>query len=228
MSGEMIEEEDLDLFDVKGNPGGPLKDRRFTTAFWAQVYGLAEVFGAVGGRAGSLDVAAFMGLNFFEWDEPLLEEVEGREYDRGWEGARVGTKHLEGQVPQHLRLLTQGSFMSIGLLDRGSFCEGWYARVSEDHLEAWLEGKKVFPSIPVPYLGTKRNLRRLISAQIYHLKTITTQAHQPPTHKAHLHPSHRQNCRLQGTIRSGYSESETTLISTLSRHAAQTEPPESG
>ncbi|KAM7216726.1 hypothetical protein V8F06_007836 [Rhypophila decipiens] len=136
--------DDLDLFGVMAG-STHIKDKRFTASFWEQVYDhVPEVFGACGGRTGSLDIAAFMGVNCFEWDEPLLHEMQ-----RG----RLSEEHLEKQVPQHLRLLTQRSFMSIGLLDGDSFVQRgggkWkYTRLDQKLLERWLVGERdVFPEL---------------------------------------------------------------------------------
>jgi len=146
-----IQDDDLDLFDVRGGPDGVIKDKRFVACFWAQVCDMPEVFGAVGSRTGSLDIAAFVGLNCLEWDEPLLLEIEGKEYGAAWDSLRLSRQHLEKQVPQHLRLLTQSHLMSITVLAQASFdsLAGRYTRIDEENLDSWLAGgSNLMPHIP--------------------------------------------------------------------------------
>lgn len=164
LPSELINENDLDLFD------GLLRDKRFTASFWAQVYDMPEVYGSVGGRTGSLDIAAILGVNCFEWDEPLLHEVQNKKFATGWNQARLSRQHLEEQIPQHLRLLTQGNFMSIGLLSEESFSDGCYTRIDEETLESWLAGQRdIFPRLPSDQETVGRTKKRIIPRIMHHL-----------------------------------------------------------
>jgi len=65
---------DIDLFDSDGKSQAKQKfvDKRRTAYFWKKVSELQlqhEVHGLIGGRSGSMDIAAFMGVNAFSWDE---------------------------------------------------------------------------------------------------------------------------------------------------------------
>lgn len=148
-------DDDLDLFDEKNadEDEDSLKDKRYTPTFWSQVYELPEVFGVVGSRTGALDIAAFVGLNCFEWDEPLLHEIHGIEPGKGWETLRLGRQHLEKQIPQHLRLLAQSPLMAIGNLEPESYDSKTkrYTRVDSRALDSWFHGMKrgsIYPEIP--------------------------------------------------------------------------------
>jgi hypothetical protein len=135
---ELMQDGDLDLFDVRAGRDDAVKDKRFAACFWARVCDTNDVFGAVGSRTGSLDIATFVGLNCLEWHEPLLQEMLGKEDDEtGCDSLqRSRQQHLEQQVPQHLRLLTQSPLMSITLLDPTSFdrSTGRYLRLEEENL----------------------------------------------------------------------------------------------
>ena len=109
-----------------------------------------DVFGIVGGRSGLLDVAAFVGVNCFSWDEAVLDICAGIG-DPKWSSYH-SKEYLDYQVPQYLRLLQQCSIMSIGLLDPDSFCNTSrnYLRLQKDHLCRWLEGERnAFPAVNV-------------------------------------------------------------------------------
>jgi hypothetical protein len=151
---------DLDIFDElaslsQSQPGLAMKDRRFLPCFWSQLAAAPDlndlVFGIIGPRTGTLDVAAFAGLRCFEWDEPLCEELAGQT-------SEARRQHLDSQLPQHLRLMMQGSFMSIGLLDIHSFDKSAsrYEKLLEEPLQRWMSGAAdVFPT-PVASKQTVR------------------------------------------------------------------------
>jgi hypothetical protein len=71
---------DIDLFDSAGKSQAKQEfvDKRRTAYFWMQVSKYPkEIHGLIGGRSGSMDIAAFMGVNAFSWDEkkPSDEQV---------------------------------------------------------------------------------------------------------------------------------------------------------
>jgi hypothetical protein len=60
----------FDLFMVETD--APRVDKRYVAQFWKLVAGAQtpkKVFGLIGGRSGSMDIASFMGVNCFSWDE---------------------------------------------------------------------------------------------------------------------------------------------------------------
>lgn len=67
----------IDFFE----PGGRA-DRRHTAYFWSEVAKLSNVFGVMGGRSGSLDIAAFMGVRAFCWDINKRDDAGFHEYVR--------------------------------------------------------------------------------------------------------------------------------------------------
>ncbi|KAM0819278.1 putative Chitinase [Seiridium cardinale] len=141
--GEM-QDTDLDLFDTRVS--NVVRDKRFTARFWNRVQRMTEVFGLIGGRSGSLDVAAFVGMNCFEWDEPVFNIAVG--------ALDIELKHLpskeytELQVPQYLRLLNQCFVINIGLLDASSYDykHKIFTRLEIEELDRWLSGElDVYP-----------------------------------------------------------------------------------
>ena len=68
-----------DLFDVVGI-SGELDRWRGTAAFWREVanskYGLEKQVKFVGGRSGSTDIPAFMGVDVLSWDHFLPDDIE--------------------------------------------------------------------------------------------------------------------------------------------------------
>ncbi len=138
---------DLDLFDARVS--NTIKGKRFTPRFWSRVRRMPEIFGLIGGRSGSVDVAAFVGMNCFEWDEPVFNVAA--------EALTTKPEHLppaeyiEMQVPQYLRLMNQCSIMSIGLLDVNSYDKenGVFTRLVREDLDRWLSGEmEVHPRFP--------------------------------------------------------------------------------
>ncbi|KAJ9667763.1 hypothetical protein H2201_001949 [Coniosporium apollinis] len=83
-------------------------DKRYPAAFWRLVATKLSdrVFGLIGGRSGSMDIASFMGVNTCSWDEPLFAS------NCGYSG-----RYLLSQQRQYLRLYNQFPCMSITTLD---------------------------------------------------------------------------------------------------------------
>ncbi|KAK3984320.1 hypothetical protein QBC44DRAFT_375316 [Cladorrhinum sp. PSN332] len=73
----------------------------------------APVIGLIGGRSGSTDLPAFVGLRVFSWEEPLLKT------HKAWSRPQS----IESQGPQVGRLLNQHPLVVTGFLDPGSFQE---------------------------------------------------------------------------------------------------------
>ncbi|KAK4183747.1 hypothetical protein QBC35DRAFT_347499, partial [Podospora australis] len=80
------------------------------------------VVGFVGGRSGSTDLPAFVGMRVFSWEEPLFTALGKRPNptQRSPWSASMYTK----QGPQVLRLLNQYKIMTVGYLDLSSRIPG--------------------------------------------------------------------------------------------------------
>ncbi|KAK6088314.1 hypothetical protein SCUP234_00802 [Seiridium cupressi] len=163
-----IQDTDLDLFDTRVS--NVVRDKRFTARFWNRVQQIPEVFGLIGERSGSLDVVAFVGMNCFEWDEPVFNIAVGA---LEFELKHLPSKeYIELQVPQYLRLLNRCSFINIGLLDASSYDyeNKIFARLETEELDRWLFGElDVYPPCPDTekvvsvYKGTALMEKKLIS-----------------------------------------------------------------
>ena len=125
----------FDLYGVKDPNPVPFQDKRVTVQFWrfvaeslqlpsGQAPGAASgaagtippcVLGLVGGRSGSMDLPAFVGVNCLSWDEPLFEQTAARGGGRAFSPAVINT-----QMPQLLRLINEGPLMGVGFLDHAS------------------------------------------------------------------------------------------------------------
>jgi hypothetical protein len=117
---------DIDLFDSQSLRKNEFVDKRRTAYFWKRVSELPGVYGLIGGRSGSMDIAAFMGMNVFSWDENRPDDE------------------------QYLRLLQTYPLMSIGWVDEESRnTAGAYEKLLPRHVSAWLEDKKkrIWPRI---------------------------------------------------------------------------------
>jgi hypothetical protein len=84
---DALQEPAIDLYGVGSRGGAPIEvDQRRTAYFWSRVAAMKNVVGVIGGRSGSLDAAAFMGVRTFSWDRPRVSEsaTEQTEYTRLW------------------------------------------------------------------------------------------------------------------------------------------------
>jgi hypothetical protein len=76
--GAQPQDGDLDLYDQR-NPNPPPSTKRRTALLWARIADLQKeglVHGLIGGRSGSMDIAAFMGVNAYSWDEEKPDNVD--------------------------------------------------------------------------------------------------------------------------------------------------------
>jgi len=125
-------------------------DKRYTAAFWTLVANemANEVFGLIGGRSGSMDIASFMGVNCCEWDEPLCDPELSKIYK--------DLSYVTQNIDQCLRLFNQIYIVSIIYLDprtKVPFADGHgqyekmmeinkdtncYASIVEDGFVRWL------------------------------------------------------------------------------------------
>ncbi|MDC0713497.1 hypothetical protein POL68_33845 [Stigmatella sp. ncwal1] len=108
---------DIDLFGsaFKGKSKQEFVDKRRTAYFWKEVSQIPEVHGLIGGRSGSMDIAAFMGVNVFSWDE------------------------YNSRDEQVLRLLQTYPLMSIGFVDeKTKNKEGSYEKLDHFPLNIWM------------------------------------------------------------------------------------------
>jgi hypothetical protein len=98
-----------DVFYLYGQPGSKEVKLKYgeKARFWAHVAQNAarwNLVGVIGGRSGSMDLPAFVGVRCLSWDEPLFQVKEAREVgdgeyeipqyvpadDRGWDDAKGG------------------------------------------------------------------------------------------------------------------------------------------
>jgi osmotically-inducible protein OsmY len=77
-----LKEDNGDGILIEIFPSGERADRRHTSYFWASVAKLPDVLGVMGGRSGSLDIAAFMGVRTFCWDIEKRDDAGFHEYVR--------------------------------------------------------------------------------------------------------------------------------------------------
>jgi hypothetical protein len=126
-------------------------DKRYTAAFWAIVANEMQdvVFGLLGGRSGSMDIASFMGVNTCSWDEPVFGDSTKKYKD----------SYVKAQGGQLLRLLAQRAIMSVVYVDdetfetkktKGKGTYHAYTRLDGEGLKAWLARKPTDPHISPP------------------------------------------------------------------------------
>lgn len=92
-----VAHKELDIYNSKGKEKPEPVDQRETAYMWQLLAEDKNVRGIVGGRSGSLDIAAFMGVRTFSWD---IVNVKDAEYVRMFMayplmsiGRRYGTKN---------------------------------------------------------------------------------------------------------------------------------------
>ena len=113
------------------------------------------VVGMIGGRSGSTDLPAFVGLRVYSWEEPMLSPLP----EGGAKPSKKGpwsASYYRVQGPQALRLFNQFPVTVTGSLDLTSFNgdkdhRGYEALdVSDGRLARWLNGGRQDENIPVP------------------------------------------------------------------------------
>ncbi|KAI0534791.1 hypothetical protein GGR58DRAFT_504966 [Xylaria digitata] len=72
------------------------------------------IHGIIGGRSGSMDLPAFVGMNAFSWEEPFLTATGGQD---ATSSGNWSSSHFTSQFPQFLRLLNEFPIMTTGFLD---------------------------------------------------------------------------------------------------------------
>lgn len=140
--GRPIDQRFIDIYGYREERQGFKVDELETAFLWATVAGLQNVVGIIGGRSGSLDIAAFMGVRTFSWD-------------------------IVDNDPEYIRMLLAFPLMSCGrrqgLGQDGRGRPGKQDAPSEAllaglleplALELWLAGEHVIPdhgpSYPIP------------------------------------------------------------------------------
>ncbi|KFY45950.1 hypothetical protein V494_00707 [Pseudogymnoascus sp. VKM F-4513 (FW-928)] len=127
---------------------GESYDKRYTAAFWSIVANELQgpiVEGLIGGRSGSMDIAAFMGVNTCSFDEPIF----GDKY-------KFEDAYILAQGGQLLRLLSQHPIMSIVYVNTDSWYSKWggrhnsYMELEKKELERWLDRAPGDPHICPP------------------------------------------------------------------------------
>ena len=127
------------------------------------------VHGFIGGRSGSTDLPAFVGVNTFSWEEPFLT-VKCNKFNQSYERL---------QIYQMLRLLNEHPMMRIGYLDiktrkeRGDHFEYSAIYTRDKILVDWLTQMKYIPLLPkrvneeaVCLFSPGTTMRRLTSANL--------------------------------------------------------------
>ncbi|HEY4243120.1 MAG TPA: hypothetical protein VGM88_25080 [Kofleriaceae bacterium] len=117
---------DIDLFDSQAaaKPANTVEKRR-TALLWSRLADLQRagyIHGVIGGRSGSMDIAAFMGMNAFSWDENKPEDEN------------------------YLRLLQTHPIMSIGHVEG----EGDARRLDAASVGRWMSGEYPHPFLKDP------------------------------------------------------------------------------
>ncbi|KAI1481330.1 hypothetical protein F4774DRAFT_424215 [Daldinia eschscholtzii] len=143
-----VEETDLDLFNVRVTKD--FVDKRYIAYFWSLVTEMEDVFGVAGPRTGSLDAAAFQGLNSFSWDGPMMEIICNPEYSDV--RPSYSEQYISEQLFQQVLLWGMHGIHSIGTLDPRSLdlAADSFRRLKEEPLSQWLSGQRVSPQIPSP------------------------------------------------------------------------------
>ena len=159
-----LEDSDLDLFDVRSCEVSV--DRRYVALFWRRVAQMEAIYGIVGARSGSLDIAALAGLNTFAWDEPLLEVIAGPEYPqlRRFYPPDYVQHHCWQLILYSIQLC---SLHSVGILDPDSFDKitERYRALREGPLSEWLAGRKPYPTVPI----TQESVRHELDIHLWEL-----------------------------------------------------------
>ena len=108
------------------------------------------IIGIMGGRSGSMDMPAMVGMNALSWDSPILttDGVTAKADEM------LTTAFIDKQAPQMLRLINQADFMSVCYLDlagmkieevkhKGRWTDKYvFAKLKvDDLLEGWLDPK---------------------------------------------------------------------------------------
>jgi len=113
------------------------------------------VVGLIGGRSGSTDLPAFVGVRVYSWEEPLLAALPPGQANPTISGA-WNSSYYRVQGPQALRLFNQFPAVVTGSLDIKGFeiIKGnrtyQALDVSDGRLAAWLSGGPQDQEGPVP------------------------------------------------------------------------------
>lgn len=121
-----------------------------TLIFAAEEEGMPQrlVVGFIGGRSGSTDLPAFVGMRVFSWEEPLLTVLKGVDKPVKSplnEPLTMNSSYYENQGPQTLRLFNQHAVMTTGFLDvrdaQLTKAKHLYKRICEEDgiFQTWLE-----------------------------------------------------------------------------------------
>ncbi|KAH7069881.1 hypothetical protein BKA63DRAFT_90520 [Paraphoma chrysanthemicola] len=178
LSKEELAPDDFDLFNVRDTD--EFVDKAYLARLWAKIYNTKEIFGVVGPRTGSLDVAAFQGVNVFCYDEPILEIIAG---DRHPSLRRLYSPlYAREQLWQQLLLFQMCGIHNITELDPTSYDEtiDRFCRIRPEPLAAWLAGGKCVPEIPctreavkvVDYWCQERLENQTIGLKSYNIRKL--------------------------------------------------------
>jgi len=144
-------EGDIDFYGTQ-RVGDVPESKRITALFWKAVAESEEfnehVYGIVGPRSGSLDIAAMMGIRTFEFDQPFLYAYN--DPSRWWNkdlSSQDREAYMAKEFPQHLRMLMQAPWMTLGVMDITSWDpqSRTFTRLESGRFDDWLGSKVTCP-----------------------------------------------------------------------------------
>jgi len=140
-------DDDIDFYGTR-SVGDVPESKRISALFWrlaALDRGFERhLFGVVGPRTGSLDIAAMMGMRVFEYDQPFLHVYNE---PSTWWNRQMSAKEIHAymikEFPQHLRMLMQSSWMTLGVLDIKSWDQDakQFTRLEPSRFKSWLDNQ---------------------------------------------------------------------------------------
>lgn len=175
---------DLDLYDMRAAPGkAPPATKRRTALLWARIADLQKeglVHGLIGGRSGSMDIASFMGVNAYSWDENKPDNVD------------------------HQRLLmTAPSMMTVGHMSSDD-----NHALNEEQIGAWINKPHAPPVRPPGHeqVPPEQALRTKIRGLDTAIRQMTTGLQRAPKKKKaalrqQLKAARQKRSRLQNQLR---------------------------
>jgi hypothetical protein len=113
------------------------------------------IVGLMGGRSGSTDLPAFVGLRVYSWEEPMLAALSPTQ-DKPAKSGDWNASYYRIQGPQALRLFNQFPVTITGSLDLSGFRVASGVRtyaaldISDGRLAEWLKGGPQKEQGPIP------------------------------------------------------------------------------
>ena len=150
---EYKEGQRFDLYNKGKKEGKPTEwgdiEAQAQALFWLLVASSERFFGVIGGRSGSLDVAAFCGVKCLYWDEPWIEYAARSElwnaHFSNWNPGVINESHIS----QCLRSLELSEIMASALPGTKVKDTAW-STLQEEQVDAW------FKEVPLPRYAWKK------------------------------------------------------------------------